>query len=171
MNAKCWSLTAHFCKAVIVIFRQTWDSNLLLAKEIGSLSVVFLQNRKMFNVLYPGIQCLGCHLCNPMVLPFSSAILECSEYSWILWILNIDSLGERFEDNGSLVAPEWVLPYITAPLGMVFAPFWSGIGYSFRGNYRVYESIYGFNSKWVRKKEKYANSKWIWRIFFVCTLI
>ena len=39
MKAKCWSLTAHFCKAVIVIFRQTWDSNLLLAKEIR----VFLQ--------------------------------------------------------------------------------------------------------------------------------
>ena len=30
----------------------------------------------------------------------------------------------------------------------------------------VYERIfYCFNSKWVRKKEKYANSKWIWRIF------
>ena len=29
----------------------------------------------------------------------------------------------------------------------------------------VYEPIYRFNSKWVRKKEKYANSKWIWRIF------
>ena len=29
----------------------------------------------------------------------------------------------------------------------------------------VYERIYRFNSKWVRKKEKYANSKWILRIF------
>ena len=28
----------------------------------------------------------------------------------------------------------------------------------------AYERIYRFNSKWVRKKEKYANSKWIWRI-------
>ena len=28
--------------------------------------------------------------------------------------------------------------------------------------------IYSFNSKWERKKEKYANSKWI---FFVCSLI
>ena len=29
----------------------------------------------------------------------------------------------------------------------------------------VYERIYRFNSKWVRKKEKYANFKWICRIF------
>ena len=39
-----------------------------------------------------------------------------------------------------------------------------GIGYGFRGNYKVYERIYLFNSKWVQKKEKYANSQWIWRI-------
>ena len=29
----------------------------------------------------------------------------------------------------------------------------------------VYERIYRFNSKWVRKKEKYANSKWIEECF------
>ena len=46
--------------------------------------------------------------------------------------------------------------------GYTPCPFWSGIGYGFRGNYRVYERIYRFNSKWVGKKEKYANSKWIW---------
>ena len=33
------------------------------------------------------------------------------------------------------------------------------------GNYGVYERIHRFNSKWVRKKEKYANSKRIWIIF------
>ena len=65
------------------------------------------------NFLYPGSQCLGWHLCNSMVLPFSSAILECSEYSWILWMWLVESLDERFEDNGSLVAPEWVLPYVS----------------------------------------------------------
>ena len=30
----------------------------------------------------------------------------------------------------------------------------------------VYERIHCFNSKWFRKKEKYANSKWIWRNLF-----
>ena len=35
----------------------------------------------------------------------------------------------------------------------------------FEGTTRVYERIYRFNSIWVRKKEKYANSKWILRIF------
>ena len=42
----------------------------------------------------------------------------------------------------------------------------SGIlGYGFRGNYGVYERVYSFNPKWVRKKEKYANLKWILIIF------
>ena len=31
----------------------------------------------------------------------------------------------------------------------------------FEGTIWVYKRIYRFNSKWVRKKEKYANSKWI----------
>ena len=44
-----------------------------------------------------------------------------------------------------------------------FCPFWSGIGMVFERNYaiEVYERIYRFNSKWVRKKKKYANSEWI----------
>ena len=45
------------------------------------------------------------------------------------------------------------------------SPFRSGIGYGFWGNYGVYERIYRFNSEWVRKKEKYANSKWMRWIF------
>ena len=40
-------------------------------------------------------------------------------------------------------------------------PFWSGIGCGFKGNYGKYERLYRFNSKLVRRKEKYANSKWI----------
>ena len=40
-------------------------------------------------------------------------------------------------------------------IGMVFEGLTTG----------VYERIYRFNSKWVRKKEKYANWKRIWRIF------
>ena len=35
----------------------------------------------------------------------------------------------------------------------------------FEGTTGLYEHLYRFNSKWVRKKEKYANSKLIWRIF------
>ena len=64
-----------------------------------------------------------------------------------------------------------------APSGRVFAPFWSENGYTpilvwnrvwFLRELRpgVYERIYRFNSKWVTKKEKYANSEWIWRIFW-----
>ena len=46
-----------------------------------------------------------------------------------------------------------------------FAHFGLESGMVFEGTTGVYERIYRFNSKWVRKKEKYANSKWIWRIF------
>ena len=38
--------------------------------------------------------------------------------------------------------------------------------YGFLGELReCMNVIYRFNSKWIIKKEKYANSKWIWRIF------
>ena len=47
-------------------------------------------------------------------------------------------------------------------------PFWSGVGCGFWGNYgSVWTSLYRFNSKWVRKKEKYTNWNRIWRIFFL----
>ena len=53
---------------------------------------------------------------------------------------------------------------VNAPLwsenGYRLCLFWSGIGYGFRGNYgRVW--THRFNSKRVRKKEKYANLKLI----------
>ena len=43
-----------------------------------------------------------------------------------------------------------------------FAHFGLESGMVFEGTTGVYERIYRFNSKWVRKKEKYANSKWIY---------
>ena len=49
--------------------------------------------------------------------------------------------------------------------GIHFAQFGLESGMVFEGTTGVYERIYRFNSKWVRKKEKYANSKWIWIIF------
>ena len=59
---------------------------------------------------------------------------------------------------------------------MVFAPFWSynGIdvahfglesGMVFERTWGVYERIYPTYLFQIRKKEKYANSKWTWRIF------
>ena len=46
-----------------------------------------------------------------------------------------------------------------------FAPFGLESGMVFEGTTGLYERLYRFNFKWVRKKEKYANSKWLWRIF------
>ena len=55
--------------------------------------------------------------------------------------------------------------------GIHFAHFGLESGMVFKGTTGVYERIYCFNSKWVRKREKHANSKRIWGIFFVCALI
>ena len=51
--------------------------------------------------------------------------------------------------------------------GIDFAHFGLEWGIVFEGTTGVCERIlfYRFNSKWVRKREKYANSKWIWSIF------
>ena len=52
---------------------------------------------------------------------------------------------------------------VSAPFGLKmgidFAHFGLESGMVFEGNTRVYEQIYRFNSKCVRKKEKSANSK------------
>ena len=50
-------------------------------------------------------------------------------------------------------------------MGIHFAHFDLESGWIFKGTTGVYEHFYRFNSKWVRKKEKYANSKWIWIVF------
>ena len=55
--------------------------------------------------------------------------------------------------------------------GFRICPFWSGNGYGFRGNYGSVWTIYRFNSNWVNKKEKCANSKWISGDFLVAVLI
>ena len=41
----------------------------------------------------------------------------------------------------------------------------------FEGTTGLCERIYRFNSKWVRQKEKYPNSKWIWRIIIIIIYI
>ena len=54
------------------------------------------------------------------------------------------------------------LRHLGLKTGMHFAsPFWSRIGYGFQGTMGVYERIYRFNTKLVRKKEKYVNAKWM----------
>ena len=45
--------------------------------------------------------------------------------------------------------------------GIHFAHFGLESGMAFEGTTGAYERIYRFNFKWVRKKEKCANSKWV----------
>ena len=57
-------------------------------------------------------------------------------------------------------------------LGTAFAQFGLELSMVFEGTTGVYGRIHRFNSKWVRKKEKYASSKWILiNLFFVAVLI
>ena len=49
--------------------------------------------------------------------------------------------------------------------GIHFAHFGLESGMIFEGPTGVYERIYRLRSKWIRNKEKYANSKRIWGIF------
>ena len=51
--------------------------------------------------------------------------------------------------------------------GIHFAQFCLESGVVFVGTMGVYERIYRFNSKWVRKKEKYANSKSLKNFFLL----
>ena len=51
-------------------------------------------------------------------------------------------------------------------MGIHFARFGLESGMVFEGTTGVYERIYRFNSKWVRKKEKYANSNEFEELFF-----
>ena len=58
-----------------------------------------------------------------------------------------------------------VLRRLGLKTGIHFAHFGLESGMVFEGTTGVNERIYRFNSKWVRKKEKRENSKWIWIIF------
>ena len=111
---------------------------------------------------------------------------DSSCYENDLFTCHIDWGYVRTIRPGYIASPRGVLSYIShkgmcRPKGYGFWAFlaWkqvftsSGLesGMVFDGTTGVYERIYPFNSKWLRKKEKYANSKRIWRILFICALI
>ena len=54
--------------------------------------------------------------------------------------------------DGMVCAPIW------SEKRYIFCPFWSGNGYSFRGNHSSVWMYSSFQSKWIRKKGQYANS-------------
>ena len=60
----------------------------------------------------------------------------------------------------------WFLCRYGLKMGKDFAHFGLKLGMAFEGTTGVYERICCFKSKWKRNREKYANSKWILRIFF-----
>ena len=80
-----------------------------------------------------------------------------------------------------LYKPYTMLVY-AAPLGRVFVPFlsevgytlcpfWSGIEYGFQGNYGVYECIYRFKIQMIKKERQNCEFEMNLNFFFVCTLV
>ena len=51
--------------------------------------------------------------------------------------------------------------------GVDFTHFSLESGVVFEGTMGVFERIYRFNFKFVRKKEKYSNSKWVFKKYFL----
>ena len=97
---------------------------------------------------------------------------------WILFVLQVNKSNDYnvnffYSGVASLYKPyRYVPPHRVGFLhrfglktGIHFAHFGLESSVVFEGTAAAYERIYRFNSKWVRKKEKYANSKWIWIIF------
>ena len=85
---------------------------------------------------------------------------------------NVQSCGFlQLPRQGGRYSLIYAIKVCAAPSGRVFGPFssenrytlcpfWSRIVYVFRRNYQLYQRIYCFNSKSVRKKQKYANWSW-----------
>ena len=63
---------------------------------------------------------------------------------------------------------EWFLRRFGRRTGVNFAHFGLESGMVFEGITGVYERVCRFNSKSVRKKDRYANSKWHLRNLFCC---
>ena len=61
----------------------------------------------------------------------------------------------------------WFLCRYGLKTGKDFAHFGLESGMAFEGTTGVYDRICCFKSKWKRNREKYANSKWILRIFLL----
>ena len=81
----------------------------------------------------------------------------------IWWPVPLGGGGTPLYKPCRYVPPQWVgfLRLFGLKTGIDFAHFGLELGMVFKGTAGVYDCIYCFNSKWVRKKEK-----WMWRIFF-----
>ena len=92
-------------------------------------------------------------------------------WKWSIYLPHRLRLCSHYTSRIHSSPPRGVLSYIKGkgmcrPKGYGFWAF-TGIHFAQFGleSGMVFGVTYRFNSKWVRKKEKYANSKWIWRIF------
>ena len=78
---------------------------------------------------------------------------------WLTGYSAVPEGGTPLYESYRYVLPHWVgfLHCFGVKTGIHFAHFGLESGVVFKGTTGVYERIYRFNSKRVRKKEKYAN--------------
>ena len=138
--------------------------------------ITFAYNFSVYCCSCFAVSCLTNRLWNSKIKPRSTDVVL-----WLpslsIWIVTTISIVFSDSSPGGGGTPSYKL-YRYVPLhlvgflgrfglktGLDFAHFGLESGMVFGWTTRVYERIYRFNSKWVRKKEKYANSKCIWWIF------
>ena len=93
--------------------------------------------------------------------------------TWRFWGLSRYGISRKVRRGSRLFfKPLFLSPFIAflrrfgRKTGIDFDHF--GLDMVFEGTTGVCEPIHRFISKWVRKKEKYANAKCIWRNLFGC---
>ena len=185
------SLNSHFTllteKIKTILFIKKPHNKRWLLNPINSNS--HLLSRYDFN-RRSGDNLLKCQLDSSCVIMFlilmttlfyKAMLLQGEIWRWsLLGLIAIWCTVNSHQDgdlwNGHLVpAPGgiplykpsgWVFVPFWSENGYTLSPFWSGIRHGFRGNYGSVWTYLSFLFQMsTRKKEKYADSKWIWRVF------
>ena len=148
-----------------------------LCGSLGNLSFFFCIYWKITNWIFGfNFHRFGCQSCSKKkFFPFSTE-LHCMS----LIDLDCDNNPGGWGGGGAGWGTSLNKPYRFVPhqkvwflcryglkTGKDFAHFGLKSGMAFEGTTGVYDRICCFKSKWKRNREKYANSKWILRIFLL----
>ena len=186
-----WNISKfQFWRQILDIYRQPLLKKVNVMMEDVFICIGLRQDKKpnwltwsepelIIRLLFLLFYCLTVPLHVHVLFPFhffaeSRFRLFKSEKMWSDPIRLCPGGGDRVGGGGTPLYQlcRYVLPHRVGflrrfglKMSIHFANFALESGMVFEGSTGVHERIYRFNSKWVRKNEKYANSKWIWRIF------
>ena len=158
------------CHVLLALWKLNME--LFLLPVVGNISIyVKGQNYIQVKIIQRRV--------DPYFLFFLALIIHWirAGYNWRK--LRFNQAYRSNQNPGGGILP-WAIWVCANPSGKVFAPswsengyklwlFWSGIECGFRGDCSSVWTYLSFQSQmqWLRKKEKYANSKWM-KNLFVC---